>query len=412
MTTRIFLGVDIGSQEHVCAALDDERQVLWEGRIDNTHEGCAALVRRVQDWQRQGFAVWAGAEGFGGYASPLDVSLCAAGCLYLNVNPVQVKRYRELTNWQPDKTDERDARLLADYTHWRVDRGDARALQVQDSYFHGLKQLARAAQQIMETKVTLQNELVSTVRVLWPELVRNGEFFSHTDSIGFLTLLSRYPTPHAVQRAGAAKLKQVLRQACRRSMEELAKRLVQSARAIVKTAPEDVGRTEVIRTLAQTLIRLVESLSDFERRLEEQLQKHPFGMWLLDQEGIGPRTAGSVLGEAGDFRRYAGEAQLARYGGHGANVSQSGKRDPIYFDSHRYNHRLKRALLLMAQSRAQHHGPSIAFKKKRLAQGIGYWKVMKQLARHLIRFLCKNWEKVVNNLWVDSWDSSAAVNFS
>jgi transposase len=254
----------------------------------------------------------------------------------------------------------------------------------------------------------MQNEFVSAVRPVWPEIVDGKTFFSRTDSAGLLALTSQYPTPHDVKKAGLANIKKLLRQACGRSQDELAKRLVDHAKSISPLQKANPCSASIIKTMSRNLTRQVESVKDMEKQMEAQLQDHPFGQWLLEQEGIGPRTAALFMGEAGDLSRYPGEAQLARVSGNGAVRCQSGKSQEKHYDGHRYNHRLKRVLIIMAQSRSQHHALSREFKKKRLDRGIKYWKVMKQLARYILRFLWKSWGKVMDNLGVNS---TCAENF-
>ncbi|RJP33876.1 MAG: hypothetical protein C4527_03675 [Candidatus Omnitrophota bacterium] len=61
----------------------------------------------------------------------------------------------------------------------------------------------------------------------------------------------------------------------------------------------------------------------------------PIGKWLLEQEGIGPRTAGCFLGEAENLDRFDTNAQLARYAGAGAVIDQSGQSNGHHWDAHR-----------------------------------------------------------------------------
>ena len=134
-----------------------------------------------------------------------------------------------------------------------------------------------------------------------------------------------------------------------------------------------------------------------DKELEAQLKEHKFGCWLLEQEGIGPRTAASFLGEAGDLSRFESEAKLARYAGNGAVKNHSGKAKEKYRDDKRYNHRLKRAIMLMAQCRYMRHEQSNKYIKARKEEKVSHWKAIKKLARYLIRYLWKSWQKIVNN---------------
>ena len=325
MNPTIFLGVDAGCYEHTCAAINEKKELVWEERIPNTHQGCDRILEQVKRWKQQGLEIWAGAEGIGGYVSPLDGRLLEANCHYVNLPPLQVRKFREMTSIQPDKDDEKDARLLAGFLQFQHDQGTIQACKPQHEYFHTLKMMARTFHQTLKAKVTSQNQLVSLVRESWPELVTTNEFFSRTDARGLLALLIKYPAPEKVAKAGKSRVNKVLSRASKQEQRGLAEALVKHARQIAKHVRLSASHADLIRSMAQILLRLVESVKELEGHLEKQVLQHPFGQWLLGQEGIGPRTAGSFLGEAGDLSRFASDAKLARYAGMGMNKSQSGQ---------------------------------------------------------------------------------------
>lgn len=215
MIRRIFLGVDGGCEEHMCVALNEAEEVVWQERLPNDHAGCDRVLRRVREWQAAGDEVWVGAEGIGGYLSPWDVRLIEAGCRYVNLPALQVKRFREGMFFQADKEDEKDAFLLAKILHWQVENGQARICKQKEAYFQTLRETARAFTCMTESKVAAQNQMVNVVRTYWPELVITGGYFSRTDGAGFLTLLSKYPTPEAASRAGRARVRKLLSKAMR-----------------------------------------------------------------------------------------------------------------------------------------------------------------------------------------------------
>lgn len=189
-------------------------------------------------------------------------------------------------------------------------------------------------------------------------------------------------------------MNKVLTSASRRNQKELAERLVKGARSIAQQTSVSSVKASLVQSLAQGVDRLACVLSDLERQLDEQLQNHPFGKWLLEQEGIGARTAGCFFGEAGDLDRFENDAQLARFAGNGAILNQSGQSEGRHRDEHRYNHRLKRAVLLMAESRYHHHTDSKKYVMTRKTKRGEYWKIIKKLVRHLIRFLWRGWQQI------------------
>ncbi len=236
MKKSLFLGVDVGMEEHACCLLDAERTVLWEARIVNTHDGCQEILAALKKWEKKGFEIWVGMEGRGGYASPLDGHICAAGHKLVNILPSQMKRYRELSQHQPDKDDELDACLLAEFLMWQVREGRVRVEKKLDPYFQSLKEAGRGFQDMTEEKVRIQNQLVSHVHTYWPELMEKGRYFSTTDARGLLAILKEYATPAAVSRTGVKQLNKILTKAMRHDQTELAERLVCDARRIRKWA--------------------------------------------------------------------------------------------------------------------------------------------------------------------------------
>jgi len=397
MSERIFLGVDGACEEHACAALDEAKQVIWHQQISNDHAGCEPVLEKVEMWQKEGLEVWVGAEGIGGYLSPLDVRLCAAGCKYVNVPALQLKHFREGRSLQPDKDDEKDALLIAEFLREQVQEGRARVQEETDEFFKEMKELSRGFLRITDAKVALQNQLVSTVRTYWPELMKPGCYFSRTDARSLLALLGRYPTPEAVAKAGRHRVNQVLSRASGRDQTELSEKLVENARSVRGLVDVTGVQASVVQRIARGLLDLLDIVQELEKEMEKHLNKHPFGTWLLDQEGIGARTAGCFLGEAGDLNRFGSESKFARYAGNGGIKNQSGKSKERHRDGHRYNHRLKRALLLMAESRSRYHGPSAEYVRTHRLGEDGYWKAVKKLARYLVKFLWKSWEKIVNS---------------
>lgn len=395
MKGRLFVGVDVGSQEHRILALDPEGKTAWSSLVPNTHGGCDEVVAKIEAWRGEGWEVWIGMEGYGGYASPLDARVAVAGALLVPLQPTQVAAYRKMSQVQPDKNDEADARLLAQMLIWFSQRGEMEPRQPTEEYFQALRETSRAFQEATASKVSLQLQFAEKVREYWPELILRKERLRGTDGAGFLALLAKYPTPEAVARAGRRRIVDLLKKATGRDHSALAEELVEEALRLRGQAPVSQVTASLIQRLAENLKRLVENVESLEKLLEKLLTQHPFGRFLLDQSGIGPRTAGCFLGEAGDLGRYATDSKLARCAGNGPIGVQSGTAPVRHYDGHRYNHRLKRAILLMARSRARWDERSKQYVEKRVNQGDNYWRAIKKLARFILRFLWKAWRYVV-----------------
>lgn len=399
MNKQVLVGLDAGSLQHTIKAVKRlEGQV--EGvpvslRIPNSHAGCDQLVKSVRGWLEEGYEVWVAAEGKGGWLSPVDVRLAALGCKWVNIHSLQFQRFREICQVQPDKDDELDAGVLLEILQWLMDHHQECVYEVANTYFRNLQDTAHAFTLITESKVASESFLMNLVREYWPELVRN--FFSRTDSPCLIALLVRYPTPQAVAKAGWRKISALFKKACGCPYASKAQRIVENACYVQQRIQVSENQAGLIQTLAIHFEGEVKTIKTLEKRLERSLQEHPFGRWLLAQKGIGVRTAGCFLGEAGDLSRFQCEEQLARYAGLGGNHSQSGQAQRHHFDGRRYNHGLKRVVMLIARSRHKNHPPSQLFVAQRQKEPRDFWPILKKLARHILRFLWKGWQETVKS---------------
>jgi len=398
MKQTVFLGVDGGSRWHYFHALDGKGETLWRGRSSNDHTGCEEVLEKVRRWQRDSCEVWVGAEGIAGWLSPLDVRLYAAGCRWVNLHPGQFKRFCEALSIQPDKDDKIDAERLARMLAWQVRRGQAQCCDRGEVYFATLQDTFRSFETLTKTKVACELQLAASVREYWPELFSGEVSFARADSPALLRLLASYPTPERVAKAGRAKVARAMYPSEPKSLRRLerAGTLVNEARRVASVAQVSLAKVRLIRTLTMNLIEQIRTLKEVEKQLEEQVREHAFGRWMLAQEGIGVRTAAGFMAEAGDLDRFEREPQLARYAGNGGNRRQSGTSKERHRDGRKYNSRLKRVTLLLAESRSQHHPPSRAYLEARRNKGDDYWVAVKKLARFQIRFLWKGWQEVVN----------------
>lgn len=396
MMGKVFVGVDAGCREHEVVALDERGRELWRGRIPNDQAGCDRVMEQLQNWAEAGHEVWVGAEGYGGYLSPLDARIAAAGFPFVGFHPKQVKAFRGLAQVQPDKDDHLDARLVAAMLAWLDQRGELASAPGRDEYLLALREAARAFETATRHKVTLQNRLASKVREYWPELVVTDRIFESTDAMGLLHLLTKYSTPEQAARAGTSRVAAAIRTGGQIHRHAKAERIVEQARSLRGKVAVSPATALVVRKMAEELILAIESVNAWEKAMAALLKEHFFGAWLLEQTGISVRTAGCFLGEAGALDRYPTESKLARSAGNGAVRVQSGSSGPRHYDAHRYNHRLKRAALLMAHYRAQYDPASGEYIESRKRLGDNHWQAVKKLARHLIRFLWKAWRQLVN----------------
>jgi transposase len=397
MKPKIVVGLDGGCVEHAVVAMTEAKERLLKEKFVNDHAGCDLFVKVLNEFSKEGYEVWIAAEGSGGILSPFDRRVAEAGHKFVGFHPRQVKAFRKMVRVQDDKDDHLDAELLVEMLLWLGQNGELEVTEQREEYFLALRETARAYESAMKHKVKMGSRLFSKVREYWPELMVTDPIFENNDAKGLLAVLAKYPSPEKICRAGAARIAQILRKARSHRCSQVAEKFVEQARSIRGKVVVSEATEQLVKRLTTGLLSAMEEQREWEKTLEELLESHPFGVWLLEQEGVGVKTAGCFLGEAGNLDRYPTEAKLARYAGNGAVEVQSGSSAPRHYDGHQYNHHLKRTIILMAGSRSKYHAESREYLAMRRARGDTYWEALKKLARHHIRFLWKSWEQVMKN---------------
>lgn len=411
MFSRLFVGIDAGCYEHVIVIMSENQEVLTVIRVSNNYDGWKRLLETIRSYATPDCEVWVAGEGSGGYLSPFDQKVAVEGFKYVAFHVEQVRNFRALKHVQQDKDDQRDAMLIAEMLIYLYQQDDLQNTPQQEEYFKGLRSVGRALEEAVTDKSMVQKQFVAVLRAYWPELVTTDNPFSSTDAKGLLVILSKYPTPQAVRSAGVKRIVGLLKRSKCCSRQAVVEDLVEQARRISSEVVGTEMASQIVAWKAEKLLLAIEEVQKLEKYLEEKLREHPYGRWLLDQEGIGVRTASCFLGEAQNLDRFSAEAKLARYAGNGAVQSQSGTSSVRQYDGHRYNHHLKRAIMLMARSRSLHHAESKAYLSKRREQGDRYWAAVKKLARYLLRFLWNSWFEVMGKRKSDpeGWSQKDAL---
>lgn len=110
------MGVDIAKAKHVARAQDLRGIELGKRMIfENSNEGFVKLLSWIEQIKqnRRKKQVVCGMEPIGHYWLPLAQYLHEAGILVVAVNPLHVKKNKELDDNSPTKNDVKDAKVFA-----------------------------------------------------------------------------------------------------------------------------------------------------------------------------------------------------------------------------------------------------------------------------------------------------------
>ncbi len=154
-------------------------------------------------------------------------------------------------------------------------------------------------------------------------------------------------------------------------------RLVRRLARAEQTARVRVARGELrrIRALTHAIDALESEIADLVAKVAPQL---------VDEPGCGPLTAAKLVGEIAGADRFSSDAKLARAAGLAPIPVSSGRKDRHRLDRGG-NRQINAAIHRIAITRARMHPQTIAYIKRKTAEGKTKRQAIRALKRHLAR---------------------------
>lgn len=307
------IGIDIGEEHHVMAAVDDEEQVVVRPlRFSEDGGGYAKLKESLGSPDDAVVAM----EATGHYWQNLFAFLVAEGFRVVLVNPLRTRRFAQ-EDLERTKTDAIDALGIARFLRQKRPAPVA----VPDEATRELRELVRLRDQLVAAVGEYVNRLHRLVDLGFPEFTR---LVHDLDGPRATTLLSRYPTARAFASEHPRRLAKLVYAGHNRIGDELALALVDAARQSVGAHHGEPYRIQV-RYACEHLDLLRRQLREVSGDIDRTIASHELGKLLVTIPGIGPQTAARVLAEVGDLSAFRNAGALASYVGLVPSLRHSGK---------------------------------------------------------------------------------------
>lgn len=260
-----------------------------------------------------------GFESTGPYAEPLLHFLRKRDVRLVQVNPFHTKRLKELQGNSPNKTDQKDPKVIADI----IELGHALTVIIPEGTVAELRRLTQARERSIQRMSMLMSQLQDLIFLIFPEFmtVMKDITIKSTQYI-----LKNYPRPQDVVDTGVDVLTQILKKVSRGRLGK------ERAEALYWAAEESIGLGEgqksIVLEIKET-VSAIESIERFIKELKKHMSKHlkdvPYSRCILSIKGIGEITAAGLIGEMGDFKKYSTISEVIKHAGLDLFEISSGK---------------------------------------------------------------------------------------
>jgi transposase len=309
-----FVGIDIGAETHVVAAVDESDRVLIKPtKITEDAGGYARLLDVLGDPRDTLVAM----EATGHYWKNLFAALAARGFVVALLNPLRTARFAS-EDLARTKTDAIDALGLARFAAQKRPA----PTRLPDRATEELRELVRLRDRLVQDFGDRVRQLHRLVDLGFPEFTR---YVRGLDSALATAILHDYPTAAAFTGVSVRRLAGLRYDGRHRVGDELARTLVDAAARSVGRHHGEAYRIQV-RYACEDLDLLRRRLRTLEGDIERMLDRHEVGSLLTTIAGIGPQTAARLVAELGDPANFRSAGALAAYIGVIPGLRQSGKR--------------------------------------------------------------------------------------
>ena len=318
----IVVGVDIASETHYARAFD------WRGielakifKFDSNAEGFA----KFDEWwtnicvKNGKSVVIVGAEPTGHYWFTFGEHLKKQTIKFVFVNPMHVKRTKELDDNRPGKSDKKDPKTIAKLVL------DGRYLEpyMPEDIYAELRVMNETRLRITKELTAIENRIKRWFSIYFPE---HKQVFGAWECESSLMILKIAPLPKDVVMLEAERVNSLWRERKLRAVGmKRAIALVEAAKSSVGvTTGENAARCEFAIFL-DDYSRKSEQLAKVLENLETLCIQVPNVEKLLAIKGIGLKTVATFYAEVGDLRRFKSPKQIQKLAGYAIVENSSGK---------------------------------------------------------------------------------------
>lgn len=379
----VAVGIDVAKQTHwVEIKTAETGQVLSSHAVANTPPAIAELIEAIREAEFEHGTARVGLDLLGGVATLLEAMLLEAKLTVLHVPGVTVSEGRRATVGGEQKSDPKDARVIADQVRMR---GDFRELTRMREDDVELRLLVGRRGEIVADQTRRAARLRELLASIHPQLEASVDVTSKTG----LWLLTRYVTPAEIRTAGRRRLishLSKLKNVKTTVVTTITENALEAAHAQQIAVPGQAVAAELIRGLAHEMLTARDQLARIDKHIGQVLDRHPDAALIRSLPGMGATLTAEFLAITGGIDRYPDGDHLATAAGLAPVRRQSGKVSFLR-RARAGNKALKRVFFQSAFIAVSCDPTSKAYYARKRAQGKNHQQAVLALARRRVNVL-------------------------
>ncbi|MFL8939358.1 IS110 family transposase [Rossellomorea oryzaecorticis] len=348
----LIIGIDIAKHKHVARAIDDRGIDLSKRLIfPNSIEGFKLLLEWAKELSAQTSRpnLLIGMEPTGHYWMNLAYFLKSHGERPVVVNPMKVKKSKELDDDSPTKNDTKDAKVIAQVMR----AGRYHEPTLPEGIYADLREGVKLFDIIQEDLSSIKAQIHNALDRYFPEFLT---VFKKWDGKTALYLLKRGYLPQDIQQKKEDELLKEVKTSVTKNVG------IERMRQLKKAAACSIGLTVGLRMAREELRYLVDQyellnarLETLKEELEELVRMVPGADRMMAIKGVGPMTVVGFFAEIGDLSNYRDPRQIIKLAGLNLMMNQSGKHKGQTTITKRGRRRLRTILYQVARPLAFHN---------------------------------------------------------
>lgn len=350
--STLIIGIDIAKDKHVARAQDDRgiefgKRLIFENRIHG-FESLLTWVDRHKRSHDKTHVIF-GVEPTGHFWLNLAYYLTAKGYDFVLVNPMHVKKSKELDDNSPTKNDTKDARVISQL----IKDGRYSVPNLLDGIYAELREGVKLRDQLTKQLMIVEGRIQNNIQRYFPEFF---DVFGDWEGKAALSTLRLFPFPSEIKALTPEEIVMKWKPFVKRGVG------IKRATKLLDKAQKSVGIEIGLRFAKRELESLLDQytlykgqIEALDNELETLVEDIPGAKEMTNILGLGTTTVATFFAEVGDINNYNHPQQLVNLAGLSLREHSSGRSQGQSRISKRGRKRLRRALYLAIRPMVAHN---------------------------------------------------------